>query len=385
MRITSGNIGMESERRYSSLTKQSISFTRSSIITTVPELVKSQGKGGLMPGWEGQTPADEKEKSSSKKKEGFENNLYQEMDGWAAMTDLNNRFSVIKTDKMDVSEQFKNLARIREQCLSFLIKLFEPHRKGISSKFKDAFGCYENTKLSALEQASLQPQLKITTLTASLSSYYEELETTTFNTTGTVKTADGRSIDFNLELYMSRSFTQYINVDSQMLSKSLSFCDPLVINLEGSVPQLSDQKFLFDIDCDGIMDEISKLMPGSGYLALDKNGNGSIDDGSELFGTSSGDGFKDLAAYDSDGNGFIDEGDDIWDKLLILTRDEFGNDLLYHVAEKGIGAICLKNTDTQYSLNSSEDNHTNGLIRKTGIFIYENGNIGTVQHLDLAR
>ena len=49
------------------------------------------------------------------------------------------------------------------------------------------------------------------------------------------------------------------------------------------------------------------LGSGSGFLALDKNGNGKIDDGSELFGTKSGDGFADLAEYDSDGNGWIDE------------------------------------------------------------------------------
>ncbi len=39
-----------------------------------------------------------------------------------------------------------------------------------------------------------------------------------------------------------------------------------------------------------------------------------INDGSELFGTSSGDGFKDLATYDEDENGWIDENDSIFSK-----------------------------------------------------------------------
>ena len=50
-----------------------------------------------------------------------------------------------------------------------------------------------------------------------------------------------------------------------------------------------DQTFKFDLDADGREDEISMLGKGSGFLALDKNGNGKIDDGSELFGTKSGD------------------------------------------------------------------------------------------------
>ena len=64
--------------------------------------------------------------------------------------------------------------------------------------------------------------------------------------------------------------------------EQLTLCDPLVINLEGNVAQVSDQTFFFDIDCDGVEDEISKLISGSGFLALDQNGDGIINDGSEL-------------------------------------------------------------------------------------------------------
>ncbi|MFQ8776527.1 MAG: hypothetical protein ACLR78_02345 [Roseburia sp.] len=75
-------------------------------------------------------------------------------------------------------------------------------------------------------------------------------------------------------------------------------CDPLVINLDSNIANVSDQKFYFDIDADGSDDSISMLNSGSGYLALDRNGDGIINDGSELFGTQSGNGFADLAAYD---------------------------------------------------------------------------------------
>ena len=119
-------------------------------------------------------------------------------------------------------------------------------------------------------------------------------------------------------------------------------------------------------------------------MALDLNGDGKINDGSELFGTKSGDGFKDLSKYDLDGNGWIDEADPIWDKLLIWTKDEDGKDKLYHLSDLGVGAIGLSRVGTQFSLNAEKTNETNAMIRKTGIFLYENGTVSTLQQLDMA-
>ena len=198
-----------------------------------------------------------------------------------------------------------------------------------------------------------------------------------------MKTADGREITFGLNVEMSRNFASYYSCDyTQVQTRVL--CDPLVINLEGNMAELADQTFFFDIDADGKTDEISTLNSKSGYLALDRNKDGVINDGSELFGAKSGDGFADLSAYDEDGNGWIDEADSIWEKLLIWTKDENGKDKCYKLAEKGVGAICLSNAVTDFSLNDAQ-NAVNGRIRKTGIFLYENGMAGTVQHLDVAK
>lgn len=215
------------------------------------------------------------------------------------------------------------------------------------------------------------------------SSFYSEQESTSFQTTGTVVTSDGRQIDFNVSLEMTRSFTSYTSTHMEFGMPKI--CDPLVLNLDMNTADVTDQKFLFDIDADGELDEISMLAKGSGYLALDKDGNGKIDDGSELFGTTSGDGFADLEEYDIDKNGWIDEADEIFDKLQIWTKDENGNDKLIKLRDAGVGAICLQNANTQFALNSTKDNHSNAFIRKTGIFLYETGGVGTIQHLDLAK
>lgn len=212
------------------------------------------------------------------------------------------------------------------------------------------------------------------------SGFTSESESTTFATKGIVQTADGRSIDFNMEVSMSRAFMQETNL---LEVKDYIKTDPLMINLDTNIGSVSDQKFFFDLDSDGKEEQISFAGKGSGFLALDKNGDGKINDGSELFGTSSGDGFKDLAEYDEDGNGWIDENDSIFNRLKVWTKDENGNDFLIDLKKADVGAIYLRNADTQFSLKDDE-NKLNAEIKKTGIYLREStGAVGTLNHVDL--
>lgn len=211
-------------------------------------------------------------------------------------------------------------------------------------------------------------------------SMFSEQEAVTFAGTGVAVTQDGRQIGFNVELGLSRAFcAQYEQVSMQ----DYICVDPLVINIGADSAQIKDQKILFDIDSDGNEDELSMLGEGSGFLALDKNGDGKINDGSELFGTKSGNGFKDLAEYDDDGNGWIDEADEIFSKLKVWTFDEDGNSQLIDLKEAGVGAVYLGSASTQYHL-TDEKNATQAVIRQTGVFLKENGEAGTIQHVDFA-
>ena len=89
---------------------------------------------------------------------------------------------------------------------------------------------------------------------------------------------------------------------------------------------------------------ISFVGPGSGFLALDQNGDGTVNDGSGLFGARTGNGFHELAAYDDDGNGWIDEGDSVYVGLRIWEKDAEGNDRLMALGKRGLGAIFLGHT-----------------------------------------
>ena len=180
---------------------------------------------------------------------------------------------------------------------------------------------------------------------------------------------------------MSRSFKSYY--EKTFAGITGRFRDPLVINFNDCPADLTQMDFFFDLDSNGEKEKIKTLSENSGYLALDLNEDGIINDGSELFGTQSGDGFYDLSIYDVDLNGWIDENDSIFEKLKIWARDPSGNDLLFTLKEKNIGAMFLGNTDTEFSLNSRVDNTALGAIRKTGLFLYEDGSAGTLQHVDL--
>ncbi|SDB23023.1 hypothetical protein SAMN02910298_01121 [Pseudobutyrivibrio sp. YE44] len=213
--------------------------------------------------------------------------------------------------------------------------------------------------------------------------FYHEEQTVEFSSTGTAITADGRRLSFNYSFAMSESFTQEFSEEYEGL-KYIHCIDPLVINLDDCPTSIADQTFLFDLDGDGELDDIHNIGKGSGFLALDKNEDGEINDGMELFGAKTGDGFGELAEYDSDGNGWIDENDPVFAKLRIMTVTENGERQLFGLKESDVGAIFLGRIDTDM-MKRGDDQKLSAEIRKSGIFLHEkDGHAGGVQHVDFA-
>ena len=209
-------------------------------------------------------------------------------------------------------------------------------------------------------------------------SHYEA-ERTSFSAGGLIRTADGREIAFTAELTMSREF---YSESQTTLRAGDALKDPLVINFNGNAARLTDTRFAFDLDLDGNQDQIAFLREGSGFLALDRNGDGMINDGSELFGARSGDGFAELAEFDEDANQWIDEQDPIYERLRIWSRDAEGKDQLLALGMAGVGAIYLGRVETPFELNNAA-NEQQGAVRSTGIYLREDGTPGTVQQIDL--
>lgn len=210
---------------------------------------------------------------------------------------------------------------------------------------------------------------------------YSESEQTSFAASGVVNTADGKQISFSLALSMSRSYHEESTV-SIRFGDAPPVQDPLVVNFDGNAAQLTDQRFAFDLDADGDQERINFVAGGSGFLALDRNGDRQINDGSELFGARTGDGFAELAALDSDQNGWIDENDAAYKDLRIWTKDANGADRLSTLADADVGALALAHVATPFDVKDA-DNELQGKIRSSGVFLRDSGTVGTLQQIDL--
>lgn len=208
---------------------------------------------------------------------------------------------------------------------------------------------------------------------------YAEHELTTFTANGFIKTADGRDVDFDAKFIMTRDFFESTSITIR--EGDARFVDPLVINFDGQAADLTDMKFAFDLDFDGDEEQISFVGPGSGFLVFDRNNDGVVNGGHELFGPETGDGFDELAKYDSDGNGWLDENDPMYEKLRIWTKSIAGDNYLFSLKDKNIGALLLGTESTPFNFKDHR-NTLQGQLKETSIFIREDGTVGSVQEIN---
>ena len=195
---------------------------------------------------------------------------------------------------------------------------------------------------------------------------------------GAIERENGDNINFSMAVGFSQ---EYEKLSTQVINRE-ELKDPLVISFSTKPVALSSEKMSFDIDADGEQDQIAQLQQGFGFLALDKNGDNKINDGSELFGALSGNGFADLATYDQDQNGYIDENDDVFDQLSVWVKDASGKDELISLKDAGIGAIATENVDSPMNIRDSETGDKLGVIQKSGYYLNEDGKAGLIQQMD---
>lgn len=192
---------------------------------------------------------------------------------------------------------------------------------------------------------------------------------------GKVTTCDGRMIDFSYALDLQREFSsQKVSTESG----TVRLQDPLILSFDGKSCELTQERVAFDLNADGVYEHIPGLGAASGFLVFDRNGNGKADNGSELFGVASGDGFADLREFDSDRNGWIDEADPVWSQLALWSGDSFAT-----LTERGVGALYASAVDAPFMLKTA-GNELLGQIRSAGLYLSEAGEVGQLQQVDLA-
>jgi len=143
---------------------------------------------------------------------------------------------------------------------------------------------------------------------------------------------------------------------------------PIVLDLDGNGIATQDVSngVFFDYDGNGFAERTGWATSGDGILVRDLNGNGQIDNGTELFGDrtklksgqNAANGFAALADLDSNGDGKLDSQDSAWTELNIW-QDGNSNGITDAGEIKTLSELGIQSIATGYTSNASTDANGN--------------------------
>lgn len=202
-----------------------------------------------------------------------------------------------------------------------------------------------------------------------------ETERCSFTASGNICLADGSTREFDVGYEMERS------EESTRVSVG-ALRDPLVLDFGAPSGKLGEQSVNFDLDADGTAESMRLPASGAAFLFHDLNGNGKADDGKELFGPTSGNGFEELAKLDGDNNRWIDAGDAAYADLMLWTMGDDGLSTYRSLADAGIGALSTRYEETPFTIK--ENGEVVGQVRGSSVWLGEESGAGIVRQIDLA-
>ncbi|MBD5097198.1 MAG: hypothetical protein HDT40_09445, partial [Lachnospiraceae bacterium] len=150
--------------------------------------------------------------------------------------------------------------------------------------------------------------------------------------------------------------------------------DPLVIDLGTSGIELHSMEngVYFDLDNNGFAEKTAWIGTEDGFLALDRDGNGKIENGGELFGDQiilfngkkSTSGFEVLTELDDNNDGKIDSSDEIFPQLLVWTDANY-NGISESGELKNLASLGIKSISLEHEKTSFTDEETGARIAET--------------------
>ena len=171
-----------------------------------------------------------------------------------------------------------------------------------------------------------------------------------------------RKVNNNAKTHNANNFNHAQNVQPPRDPLVIDFSNKETSSNEGLVN--ADNGVYFDLDNNGFAEKTAWIDNGKGFLAYDRNGNGVIDNGSELFGDNvimsngekSAHGFEALADLDSNNDGIIDKKDAEFNNLLVWQETQRNGKTdsgeLKTLEQLGIESISLTTENKNHTTES---------------------------------
>ncbi|HII4333303.1 TPA: hypothetical protein ACY4P8_004773, partial [Vibrio parahaemolyticus] len=150
--------------------------------------------------------------------------------------------------------------------------------------------------------------------------------------------------------------------------------DPLVLDLDGDGLEflnLDNSQAKFDLTGDGFATHTSWLSGDDGFLAIDKNNDGLINNIDELFGREDATGFEELELLDSNGDGKISIEDAAFEQLLIW-QDKNGDGASTQEELKKLSDYDITEISLDRSASGAEKNDV--LLEEVGHYVTVDAN-----------
>ena len=178
---------------------------------------------------------------------------------------------------------------------------------------------------------------------------------------------------------------------SAEVARIVQYQDPLLIDLDGDGIETTtiENGVYFDHGNDGFEELSAWVGVDDGILVYDKNNNGVIDNGNELFsnnytkldGTQAVSGFDALGDFDSNSDGVINSSDTNFDTIKVLK----GDGTMMSLSDAGVSSITLLHTnknveDANGNVQKTEGTYTrtDGSTSKLGDYLFANDSITTI-------
>ncbi|HGG6556739.1 TPA: hypothetical protein ACJG76_004950, partial [Salmonella enterica subsp. diarizonae serovar 61:i:z] len=174
-------------------------------------------------------------------------------------------------------------------------------------------------------------------------------------------------------------------------TEATSISDPVVLDLNGDgVKTISKSSgIIFDHDGNFFAENTGWISPEDGLLVMDKNQDGKIDSGNELFGNNSllnngslaKNGYEALREYDENHDGVLDKNDSIWRQLKVW-QDKNSNAVVDDGELLSLEQLKITSIRLDYENINFTDSEGNKHLQK-GLITYEDGHTGIAEDLGL--